>query len=280
MFCKWCGNKIANNGVPCPTCGKEQDALENGNGFWDLCEVEPKGGKQGTIPLVAEGRPNVSDEKQVQAKRGDDQKAKKCGNAIVILVCALCLMVAVGVIESSIALIKASKCMDEMDSVKTQLSGLRTDVSNGVSEIEEHIDAVITTTDTQSYEVPEDNDVNDDIDEILNSQSAVSIEKGVISIEAHEIESIEYTRADTVLIVSGYPVESARLVWQQFNKQTEAWDTIAEKQDYILLKESDEMKQIRVLCITQKESEEYVVYGAFYVSNDATVEPDDSSSED
>lgn len=283
MFCKWCGNKITNNGVPCTTCGKEQDALENGNGFWDLCEVEPKGGKQGAVPLVAVESPSVNDEKHAQTKRGDYQKAKKAAkkrdNGIAILMCALCLMVVVGLIESSIALNKASKCMDEIASAKVQLSGLKTDVSNGVSEIEEYIDAVITTTGTQSPEGAEVNDVNDDLDEILNSESAISIVNGVISVESHEIES---SKADIVLIVSGYPVEieNTRLVWQQFNEQTEEWGTIAENQDYILLKETDEMNQIRVLCISQNELEEYTVYGADYMMNEEDEEPDGSSSED
>ena len=285
MFCKWCGNKINNNGVPCPTCGKEQDALENGNGFWDLCEVEPKRGKQGAVPLVAveSSSSNVSDEKHTQAKRGDHQRTKKAvkrrRNGIAILVFVLCILVTVGVIEASIALGKASKCMDEMASVITQLSSLRTNVSNAVSEIEEHIDAAITTTDAQSSEGTEDNAVDDKLDEILDLENAAGIVDGVISIESHKIES---TKADMLLIVSGYPVESesARVVWQQFNKQTEEWDIIAENQGYILLKESNEMNQIRALCITQNEYEEYVVYGAIYTNIDEIEEPDDFSSEE
>lgn len=40
MFCKWCGEKIVNIGKPCPSCGKSQSPLENGNVFWDLCTKE------------------------------------------------------------------------------------------------------------------------------------------------------------------------------------------------------------------------------------------------
>lgn len=276
MFCKWCGNKITNNGMPCPTCGKEQDALENGNGFWDLCEVEPKGGKQGAVPLATVESPNANDERYAQTKRGDHQKAKKAtkkrGNGIVILMCALCLMVAVCLIESSIALNKTSRCMDEMVSIKTQISGLRTDVSNGVSEIKGHIDTAITPTVIQAPEEIDEN-VSDDLNELLDPENASSIVDGVISVESHEIES---DKADKVLIVSGCPVEdeNARLVWQQYNEQTEEWVTIAENQDYILLKKTDELNQIRVLYISQNELEEYTVYGANYIMNDGAAEDD------
>lgn len=41
MFCKWCGKKIKNYSGACPFCGREQDALVNGNNFWDLCHLEP-----------------------------------------------------------------------------------------------------------------------------------------------------------------------------------------------------------------------------------------------
>lgn len=282
MFCKWCGNKITNNGMPCPTCGKEQDALENGNGFWDLCEVEPKGGKQGAVPLATVESPNVDDERHAQAKRGDHQKAKKAtkkrGNGIVILMCALCLMLAVCLIESSIALNKASKCVDGVAFIKTQVSGLRTDVSNGVSEIKGHIDTAITPTVIQAPEEIDEN-ANDDLNELLNSENVSTIVDGVISVESHDIES---DKADKVLIVSGIPAEdeNARLVWQQYNEQTEEWVTIAENQDYILLKKTDDLNQIRVLYISQNELEEYTVYGANYIMNDGAAEDKDSYAED
>jgi uncharacterized membrane protein YgcG len=41
MFCKWCGKQFDEYSPVCPNCGKEQDALVNGNGFWDLCNIEP-----------------------------------------------------------------------------------------------------------------------------------------------------------------------------------------------------------------------------------------------
>ena len=42
MFCEWCGNKIPGNiAAICPVCGKEQSKLTSGNGFWDLCAIEP-----------------------------------------------------------------------------------------------------------------------------------------------------------------------------------------------------------------------------------------------
>ena len=40
MFCKWCGKRIKNTAKSCPLCGREQESLFNGNGFWDLCNVK------------------------------------------------------------------------------------------------------------------------------------------------------------------------------------------------------------------------------------------------
>lgn len=45
MFCKWCGKNISGKAVTiCPFCGKEQSPLMSGNGFWDLCSIEPETG--------------------------------------------------------------------------------------------------------------------------------------------------------------------------------------------------------------------------------------------
>ena len=69
MFCKWCGKKIENIGSPCPSCGKNQDPLENGNGFWDLCskETEVRAMNAGTSGAV----------QTVDTEKGKAPKKKK-----------------------------------------------------------------------------------------------------------------------------------------------------------------------------------------------------------
>ena len=52
MFCKWCGNNISGKTVTvCPVCGKEQSPLMSGNGFWDLCTIDPATGSVKVLPV-------------------------------------------------------------------------------------------------------------------------------------------------------------------------------------------------------------------------------------
>lgn len=279
MFCKWCGNKITNNGVPCPTCGKEQDKLVNGNGFWDLCKADSNGGEQNAMSLEAVNIQNSSGESCAQTKLDECQNVSKIMKTSVKLIAALmfamCIMIAIGLIESSIALNKAVKGLDEIAYVKEQLSDLRIDMSKGVTEIEKHIDT-LTTTDTQNSDEVEINTDNNDLDDIFDLKNVVSIVKGVIFLESHVIES---SKAFIMLIVSGdlAGIENARFVWQQFNEQTGEWDTFEKNQDYVLIKDTDEMKRIRVLCFELNEHGEYTVYDADYTVDDEYVDLDDYS---
>ena len=66
MFCKWCGRKFDDFSIKCPYCSGQQDALMNGNGFWDLCVFESN-------PMLikidgndAVGKPLVSDDKNLK----------------------------------------------------------------------------------------------------------------------------------------------------------------------------------------------------------------------
>lgn len=269
MFCKWCGNKITNNGVPCPTCGREQDALENGNGFWDLCHVVPNV-EQGDVPSTTKEGIGANEERHTQTIRGEYQETKKVpkgrNNRAVALMCVMCLLLAIGLVESTIALAKTSKCMARIASIEVQLSGLRTDVISGMSEIKDYLDTAVKTNSAQTPAETSKTDDNDDWEDILNLESASAIVTGIISVEAHKIKS---SRANQVLIVSGNPLvlENAKLVWQQYIDQTQEWVTIAENSECILVNEDDGIDQIRVLCICQNELKEYTIYGAYYAMN-------------
>ena len=62
MFCKWCGKNISGNTVTiCPSCGKEQGPLMSGNGFWDLCTIDPATGIAKVHPVSDVTDEEVSD---------------------------------------------------------------------------------------------------------------------------------------------------------------------------------------------------------------------------
>ena len=117
MFCKWCGKKLDENITVCRYCNKEQESLVNGNGFWDLCKIEPNPlsitPESGSIKTVGEDSKNTNEKiplKETAAiktiptdttnkdsgKTKKKKKHKMLFRAVIIFVCVILIMAGVG----------------------------------------------------------------------------------------------------------------------------------------------------------------------------------------
>lgn len=270
MFCKWCGNKIENNGAPCPTCGKTQDALENGNGFWDLCEFEPEG-KQETVsaPAMEDARPK--EHQPTESTPAAEQQPKRAAqnqnqNTPILMYAVLLLLLAV-LIESTISLVQTSNGINRILSLQSQINTSRSAASADSSKITVDYDfaaissfqpdASEASEQTESEAATESEAVSDDFEELLNTSSIVMDQ----IIESFEIDS-KYS--NQLLIVTGDAAEknSAAIIWQGYDEQAKAWTMIAEGQRYMMPDKKDGIKQIRALCFTSDELMQREIHGA------------------
>lgn len=263
MFCKWCGNKITNNGKPCPTCGKEQDTLESGNGFWDLYKNESELNKQNLNFRDASHNSPMNDEKKIQATCNFNQKQR---NRIVSLTTGNFFLTLLILIGSLVTLYQFSKGITKIDRVQSELSSLQTTISNERVEMVEHLAETLQTHGLSVSENSTDSnteDILDDLEEILAIEGLSVIDNGKMSIESHEIQS---SLANQVLIVTGIPTESedTKIIWQQYDEQTGHWEIIAQDQLYILVNINDNMSQIRALSLSLNDFGQNVISVANY----------------
>ena len=117
MFCKWCGNKIRNIGNPCPSCGRDQDPLENGNGFWDLCDLEPKPGDE---PKRFVGGDGNGSPKATPPKAGAGQILKGISPWLIVA----CVLFVALTLETVLGARKISKLSSRLEEVQSELDEL------------------------------------------------------------------------------------------------------------------------------------------------------------
>lgn len=253
MFCKWCGNKITNNGKPCPICNKEQDALENGNGFWDLCEDE-----------------NSLDHSD--SLKGNDKKDKN-----LLLTRIVLFFVVLSLIPIFITLVQIKKSSKELTSIQSEISGLYTTISNEKEEFEEYISTTLNSIEDSKSHQNESDKVTLDNWEMVLAMEDININHDELSIESHEIES---SYGNKVLIVTGKSVEkdNVEVIWQEYDEEADEWITFAEQQLTILINEKDGPNQIRAVCISQNNFNQDTIYIANYPSNENN--DDESSPQD
>lgn len=149
MFCKWCGSKITNNGVPCPSCGNKQAPLENGNGFWDLCTAEtedrPQPAESVNVP-TQDAQPDFQAKKdipEIEPHKKPDFKQK------VLLLAAACLLL-VALIEIAVGFGMARKYRAEMAALQESTSG--TEATEDSQEIAEVHNTEAETVNTEPME--------------------------------------------------------------------------------------------------------------------------------
>lgn len=118
MFCKWCGKKIAAGHVSCPQCGKEQGAMENGNGFWDLCSGKPNGQRPARSPEV-QPTPSAGN----PPAKGKMQNKGRNAFPVAVFVLGACLLLVAFLLIGKWAK-KTEKCMSELEELRESISAM------------------------------------------------------------------------------------------------------------------------------------------------------------
>lgn len=237
MFCKWCGKKISNNGVPCPSCGRNQDALESGNGFWDLCSMKPENTTsilETDVVFAQEkeaGKPKTPKEKDFK-KAADNKRSKVCFSLLQIATNCLIL---IAIIAVGISVNKTEDCLSELNTVRSEISILSEFVDGGFEEIEEYHTYAFPSVDDQFIKDTEGADENTElsIDELLESNEVLLLRTYKLHIESYEIES---EPAYTLYIASGdlLAENSSKIYWQKSIDAGETWQTLTEDSPYLV----------------------------------------------
>ena len=122
MFCNWCGKKIVKKGVSCPHCGKKQESLENGNGFWDLCGLEIENKK-----VVVQKTEVVPDSMSKDEKLNEiPRKETKPNNAKVPLFCVIGVMAVVVLMIAVVGMMKFRSFENKISSLENRIRSLET----------------------------------------------------------------------------------------------------------------------------------------------------------
>lgn len=290
MFCKWCGKKITNNGSPCPSCGRNQDALENGNGFWDLCgkgiDDHPVGSDATVdIPAQASGKGDLPKENKTCQTPAKHKTAK--GIWIGLWIATLCLLI-ITVIVMGIGIGKIEQCLTEISLLRSSISGVNTLVSDCLAEMAEYHSNNREVSETQ---VPVGTDTQNkakdgvriSIDELLKNEDAILVESEKLRIESYEIDS---TPAKCVYLAAGQLLanENAEFYWQKRNDLCDTWETMFEESSYIIV-DPGETEIYRIICLVDDDTDGYIVYIAATMGFSSNIEQMDedivpSSTED
>jgi len=244
MFCKWCGKKIMNNGVPCPSCGKAQDALENGNVFWDLCNNKPE--ETASFP-----NDDVVLGKEIGEMVADYKRWKSLFKLLHIAPICLILLVIVIV---SIGISKTGDCFSELAAIRSDISSLNERVNSGFEEIAEYHIAISNLVETQSSDdtdgLVEDNVIY--IDELLENNEVLLSKTDKLSIESHKLAS---EPVYTVYIVSGELLseKNIEIFWQKSIDAGDTWQTISGAPLYLVTEHSKDTIY-RMLCLMDSDN--------------------------
>lgn len=261
MFCKWCGKKITNIGSPCPSCGKDQDPLENGNGFWDLCSkgvaVQPVSAETPVAPSTKESGAAKTSKKNKNACSSEVRKpARKLWVGAWVVTVAL-LLVAIIVIVIGVG--KINLCLSEISSLCNSVYSTNTLVTNGFAKLEEYH----LTEEEPETQVPEETELVTDENALIDfdrliEENALLMDDEALNIEIYMIESMP---EKYVYITDGEMLnnENAKFFWQKSINQGETWETICEDVSYIVV-EANETDAYRIICGIAGDSEVVTLY--------------------
>lgn len=166
MFCKYCGEKLTNAGLPCPVCGRKQPALENGTGFWDLL-TPGKAPIQQSAPVVPsaaaagrvrEGSAAAAVQRTARQQQTAASRKRKKSKAIPVLLSALGVFAVLSLVLlllTVISLKKVHRLEAELAAQQAALAELQEDhpeatMPTSSSPTEKSVSTEQPTTETES----------------------------------------------------------------------------------------------------------------------------------
>lgn len=174
MICKWCGTAIPPDTF-CPSCGKEQEVFEDGNGYdnpaIDIDELYHH------TKQVELNRSNKMKEQPArhQEKEFDNQMSKKENNKNYAIEISLVVLLVISILLNVLQLKKTINLQNTLDAIDGQVS----DLTNTVSNIELQNDALMEKLNSQAILLHE-------IDASISASDSIS--EGITEIESSEEE--------------------------------------------------------------------------------------------
>ena len=277
MFCKWCGEKIINIGRPCPSCGKSQGPLENGNIFWDLCDKKVEIQPVDTAPtdvLLSENSKASKESSRIENSCStiEYKSVKKVWGGVWEATTALLL---VAIILIAIDAGKTNLCLSEISSLRSSIYSTNMLITNGFDRLEEGYTA------TEKVKSVTNENVLLDLDRLVEENFLI------VNDEALNIKGcfIEGKPGKCVYIADGEMIQNGNVkaFWQKSVDGGESWETFCEDTSYIIaeLGEGDiyriictiinDSKEVRLYCATTTALEDNVEFRANDTKKDATL---------
>lgn len=250
MFCKWCGKKLTNNGTPCPSCGRMQDALENGNGFWDLCSSKPVAPETiAGLPQTDNPSPNPAETKAADSSElPNTSRYKKVSYLSLALSGISILLLLILIVEVSIGLSTTHDQLEQYPLLHGEHSGIMGTVNDRFDALIQYFSENQVANNSPQGEAVQESEVVTpvdelDIDVLFETGDLVFLPDSEVQIEVHEITS---DNASRLYIASGDCLEDRNtvVVWQksiEAENGDECWETVAVGTEHLVVNDSEEM---------------------------------------
>lgn len=200
MFCKNCGKRIKLTDSVCPWCGKDQNCIEGGNGFWDIVERNGM-----AAPLI---------DKAANSERNDvltkPKKNRHIFEICTLFVSAIALAVCLGGLLQTAKLKGATmQAMESFNLCEQKITEMRDEIAS----------------------------LNDSVNFLLSNQNAdedgavdggvnvVPISSGIIITKQPTDETVSPGQSTTAFIVAA-DGDSITFSWEKFDQELTEWRPI------------------------------------------------------
>lgn len=265
MFCKWCGEKIVNIGRPCPSCGKSQGPLENGNIFWDLCDKKVEIHPVDTAPtdvLLSENSkaPKESTRIENSCSTMEYKPVKKVWGGVWAATTALLL---VAIILIAIDAGKTNLCLSEISILRSSIYSTNMLITNGFDRLEEGYTA------TEKVKSVTNENVLLDLDRLVEENFLI-VNDEALNIKGYFIEGMP---GKCVYIADGEMIQNGnvKVFWQKRVDGDENWEMLCEDTSYIIA-ELGEGDIYRIICTIINDSKVIRLYCATTTALEDNVE--------
>lgn len=226
MFCKWCGKRITDNSVPCPHCGREQDPLESGNGFWDLYKGKTVSEKTEFKPQITERivRENVPEKNIFQLKRETLQ-------AISLLLSSLSFLFSLVLLIFSIVINqRTSRCIEKITEIQKNTSDLYRTYIDDSDKLRVYLEDEFSKNNKEDESDPtsKTDPVGNHFEHLDKAEDVIA---GYSTLSSDSKKQIYY-----ISVPEKY---DSKIYWQRKGKNENNWRTFAEDVDYIIVQGTD-----------------------------------------
>ena len=268
MFCKWCGEKIVNIGKPCPSCGKSQSPLENGNIFWDLCtkevEIRPVDAHL-TDVLLSENSKAVKESAGIENSCAtvEHKPVKKVWGAVWAATTVLLL---IAIILIAIDAGKTNLCLSEISTLRSSIYSTNMLITNRFDRLEEGYTATEVPEEVKS--VTNEN-VLLDLDRLIEGNFLI-VNDEALNVKGYLIEGVP---EKCVYIADGEMMknENVKVFWQKSVDGGENWETFCEDTSDIIA-ELGGGDIYRIICTIINDSKVVRIYCATTIALEDNIE--------